>query len=84
MASKINEIEEMLKGITESDEIIGFGFFCDVSEQPYKLKGYAMGVKAMIVEGLAQLLKDEQMADLVTKAMAFKLSEKLKDLKNAN
>lgn len=79
--SKIEDIITALQECADGDNIIAFGFVCDVSKEPAFAKGFAIGREAQLAEGLAHLLDEEVLGRIFTKALSLRVRTKIGQLK---
>ena len=79
--SKIENIINALQECADGDNIIAFGFVCDVSKEPAFAKGFAIGREAQLAEVLAHLLDEEVPGRIFTKALSLRVRTKIGQLK---
>lgn len=82
--SKIENIINALQECADGDNIIAFGFVCDVSKEPAFAKGFAIGRETQLAEGLAHLLDEEILGRILTKALSLRIRTKINELSKNN
>lgn len=82
--SKIEKIIQALQECADGDNIIAFGFVCDISKEPAFAKGFAIGRETQLAEGLANLLDEEILGRILTKALSLRLKTKINELTKNN
>lgn len=79
--SKIENIINALQECADGDNIIAFGFVCDISKEPAFAKGFAIGRETQLAEGLANLLDEDVLGRIFTKALSLRVRTKINQLK---
>lgn len=79
--SKIEKIINALQECADGDNIIAFGFVCDISKEPAFAKGFAIGRETQLAEGLANLLDEDVLGRIFTKALSLRVRTKINQLK---
>lgn len=82
--SKIDNIINALQECADDDNIIAFGFVCDISKEPAFAKGFAIGRETQLAAGLANLLDEEILGRILTKALSLHLKTKILTKNNSN
>lgn len=82
--SKIDNIINALQECADGDNIIAFGFVCDITKEPAFAKGFAIGRETQLAEGLANLLDEEVLGRILAKALSLRLKTKINELTKNN
>lgn len=82
--SKIDNIINALQECADGDNIIAFGFVCDISNEPATAKDFAIGSETQLAEGLSLLLDEEILGRILTKALSLRIRTKINELSKKN
>lgn len=82
--SKIDNIINALQECADGDNIIAFGFVCDISNEPATANGFAIGRETQLAEGLSHLLDEEILGRILTKALSLRIRTKINELSKNN